>query len=769
MSLFENGVVELYGHRFRVMPDPTQEALASTFPGKIVIGDPRRVDDPIASSYIMQDWTGGMLKRWMDPSVDIDRFYYSTCATWYTRQLTLNGLVRFSTPYLPAPGAPVLSQTTTTGTIAAGVYTVQIAYSNDGGTLETAGGPSAQVTTTTGTSTITINSPVASTGATGWYAYVSQVGGNVLTRQQALGSPTAIGTNLTLTAPPTSTGTNPLANGTALLWTDGSLRNVRAGAAYGTVQYLGYDEHLCKLDTFENVVDLGTVAATPNVITNMKVYRLLSGGNAGQSWLVISYVNTSSGATGWATYNGTTIAAGTGTMAAMTIWDSKLIRCDDTGALFFSTDLSTWTALPGQNVVPLTQGSVTDLNVYPDGFWGLDEIQIATTVGLFWYDEIGQLIRKTRLNDMPALPNNGRPLVLHRGNLYVPAPATQILRYTGDTVSPEGLDRDDGLAANYRGQITWIASTLNFLVAATMSTSVTAPSNADYAGDEVSYASTDWGTQGYAALWMQNRVGGGWHNLYSSPTIGTQILWVGASDADGRYRLFFGDNGNVGIIDLYADLANPLDNTIQQFQQSGVHVTPWNEQGWSEIEKLAIRQKFGAKGTGIVAGGATCTTGIRAPCNIVVEYGMDYDETDWFPLATITTASPAPSYFGTGNVGQPNKAIRYRYTLNRCDNQSHTPVLVWSSLAFLKVQDARWSYELTLDLTTTEQGKTPADQAALLRSMSDPAGLGATLGTFKFVVDGVYQSRLVKVTEFVNLVKGGNKQSGQARISLVAF
>lgn len=774
-GVFDNGEIELYGYRFRVTPDPIQESLVSTFPGKIVVGDPRRVDDPVASSYVMQDWTGGGLKRWMDPSTDFDRFYYSTCATWYTRQLTLNGQVRTVTPSLAAPGSPSFSLAGGGGW-SGGQFNVAVSYTNASGTLETL--PSAVTNFNAGAvnNQVIITSPPALTGATGYFVYFTLNGANATGSMyrapngSSLTTPFTIGSNATFSLP--VTGANqyqPLTTPSALLWADGVGRNVRAGAAYAGRQYLGFDEFLCYLDSNEVVQQLGTVGSVGNVITDMKVYRIMSGANSGATWLVISYINSGTGVTGFATYDGTTLSAGSGTCAAMTVWDSKLVRCDDTGALKYSLDLSTWNPLPGQNVVPLTEGSVTSMTVYPDGFWGLDEIQIATTTGLYWYDEIGQQVRATRLSGLPSLPNSGRPLTNHKSNLYVPAPATQVLRYTGDTVSPEGLDRDDGLPSTYRGQITWLSSTLNFLVASTMSNIAATINNPVWGSSPMVYADVMPGTAGYAALWIQTRVGGGWHNIYASDVAGTAIYWVGASAADSKYRLFFGTNGKVGVIDLYDDLVNPLDNTIQQFQTTGVHVTPWNEQGWSEIEKLALSQKFGVKGPGLVSNGANCTTTVRPACNIVVEYAKDYDEINWLPLTTITTGTPPPVYYGNGNVGVPTKAIRFRYTLNRCDDPSHTPVLVWSTLAFLKVQDARWGYEFTLDLTTTEQGLTPADQAALLRSMADPAGLGATMGVFRGFVAGKFQERNVKVSELIGMVKGGNKQSGMYKVSLVAF
>lgn len=115
---------------------------------------------------------------------------------------------------IAAPAAPAPTQTTTGGTVAAGTYKAAVTYVNaDGETVASAQGT---VVTTTGASTITVPSPAASAGAAGWYAYVSQAGGSVLTRQQAAGSPSIIGTPLVLTAPPASSGVTAPALNTTL-------------------------------------------------------------------------------------------------------------------------------------------------------------------------------------------------------------------------------------------------------------------------------------------------------------------------------------------------------------------------------------------------------------------------------------------------------------------------------------------------------------------------------------------------------------------------
>lgn len=138
---------------------------------------------------------------------------------------------------LAAPAAPVPTTAAAGGTVADGTYRVTVSYVNASG--ETAA--SAQGTVTAaggGTSTITIPSPAAQPGAAGWYAYVSQAGGSTLTRQQAAGSPTAIGTALTLTAPPSAGGAQAQAQNTTgvtagELVTSAAGGQVAGGAAAG--------------------------------------------------------------------------------------------------------------------------------------------------------------------------------------------------------------------------------------------------------------------------------------------------------------------------------------------------------------------------------------------------------------------------------------------------------------------------------------------------------------------------------------------------------
>ncbi|HEX5481952.1 MAG TPA: hypothetical protein VFZ08_04930 [Terriglobia bacterium] len=123
-----------------------------------------------------------------------------------------NAYDQFLSASLPTPGQPAPATATTGGSIAAATYKFSIAYlAGPSNQYSTAGSTPGQITTTGSTSTITIPSPPALAGATGWklYEYDNSQGQWVLE-----GTYTAF-TNVTLTTithpvtaiPPTTNNT----------------------------------------------------------------------------------------------------------------------------------------------------------------------------------------------------------------------------------------------------------------------------------------------------------------------------------------------------------------------------------------------------------------------------------------------------------------------------------------------------------------------------------------------------------------------------------
>jgi hypothetical protein len=627
------GELLLYGHKFKLQGGSMQESLVSVFPGKIVQGDATRADDPLASSYVMSDWTGGLLKQKMDPAVDFDRFWLSTGATWFTRQLTLGPAVRFVSP--PSQGDQVQ-------------------------------------------------------------------------------------------------------------------RHIRAGVEYGGYQYLAWETFILKLEEDESLTILFEV---PGVVSDMTVYRIMAGAQANQARVVIAYRTGSS--TGYYVFDGTTGTAGVGGEGAVafTVWDDKLIKLDEHGRIRTTLDLATWADLMGSTVV-LPEQSASTLALFPNGF-GDDAIHIGTKEGLYFYDDSMARTRRTKVI-LPRIRDQGTTMVNHQDNLFFSGGSTQILRYTGPTIDPNsGLNQDDGLPQAYRGKVRYLHSSLNFLIAVIESQEEAPLGSPIFTGDELSMATTIYGTVGFAFLAGQTHIGGGWHMLYASETVGIGARWAGTSTADDKYRAFFGMDGQLGIMDIWPDILNPLQNPLQKFRRGWDHVTPWNDHGWSELDKLAIAQEFGCERLN-----ESCA------CQITVSYGLDYQQA-WYPLAVLTTDKPGKFRYGADGLGISYRAIRFRFEGQRCDIEAHTPVLRFSTLIFLKQLPPRYGYRMDLDCTGRYAGLEAEEQIQILKDLADPGGRGALLGEMVAWVDGVFTKKTVKIVTLTNSLGSGPETRGLVKVSVV--
>lgn len=137
---------------------------------------------------------------------------------FFRLQLTGPSIYTAATVVAVVPPAPTLTIATTGGTIPAGTYQVAISYTNATGSTVT--GPASTIVVPAGTATNVINvgalTPLP-TNATGVAAYVSQLGGAVL----SLGviTPTT-GAAATIAAiPAANSGATPATNGTGLVQT----------------------------------------------------------------------------------------------------------------------------------------------------------------------------------------------------------------------------------------------------------------------------------------------------------------------------------------------------------------------------------------------------------------------------------------------------------------------------------------------------------------------------------------------------------------------
>jgi hypothetical protein len=151
-----------------------------------------------------------------DPAEDFDASFQGTVSDFFAAGLVSSAvdlhyggqceMEAVTTPVLAAPAAPTVTQSLTGGHVANGTYYVEVTYVNANGQT-VASPPTKVVTTGLNLSTITVSPPAAEGNATGWNAYIATSPGGPYTLQQT--SPTTIGSNLLLTATPTTTGVIP--------------------------------------------------------------------------------------------------------------------------------------------------------------------------------------------------------------------------------------------------------------------------------------------------------------------------------------------------------------------------------------------------------------------------------------------------------------------------------------------------------------------------------------------------------------------------------
>lgn len=524
-------------------------------------------------------------------------------------------------------------------------------------------------------------------------------------------------------------------------------RHVRAGAELNGVLYFAFDEKLVKLNPDDTLTVVGTMASAAR---EMIVWRIATGASAGQSRLVIACENT------YYVFDGGTLTQGSERARSLAVWDERLVKLDDNNQLRYTNDLATWQNLPGQYQVPLPSGEAQRLLVFPNDA-GEDALHIATEEGLYFYDDSSQRIRPTKVR-LPRLREQGSASTVWQDNLYFGGGSLQVLRYAGTTLTPEGLDRDYGLPGDRRGVVTQLAPTLNFLAALVEGRIENPLGNPFYQGFE-SWLTVPafYEVQGFSSIFVQPRVGSGWHTLFTSDFMGRGAKWLGVGSAN-KYRLYFGVDGQLACIDLYPDVQNPVQNAIQRFQKSGELITPWSDQQWSEISKLGLR--LSGRGRRI---NRNCN---GSPCQISVYYAIDGDES--WKKALVLTGDALQEVNLNGMLGQKFRSIRLKIELSRCDIPEHSPVLDFVALEYLKLLPARQSYQLTIDASQTWAGLEPSAIRAFLERLANPDDLGGQRVEFKGWVDGVLQSAWVKLAGLQATTEPGADGRGVLRVSLVA-
>jgi len=462
--------------------------------------------------------------------------------------------------------------------------------------------------------------------------------------------------------------------------------------------------------------------------------------------------------------NGSSWTTDTQDTQFVTVWDERLWGISYTGQLWHSTYIGTETL---DAMLPLPDGSVTKLFVARNAF-GVPIIYAATTSGLFAHNADNAMWEATQM-DFPIHPDNGKGTIRWRDSVYIPS-GNGIYKYINGNnaavITVVGPDRDDGLPKDNRGAIRYMAGSHNeLLVGVDAQASPASISLVSIPYQWISHQGSPViaSDSGYSTILGYNDMG--WEVKWQSGNKGKPLDSIHVSDAYGEYRVYWGHNNVVHVMDLPKDIINPSEVAEFAYAEQGVHETPWFNAGQSEVNKLALNLRIEAQD-------------LSTTSTIKVEYALDYEDSaaDYTVAVASVDSSTMGATSGTytytfgSSAGTVFRAIKFRLTLDRSTattsglEKFDTPDVVSLTLEWRKKIEPKWGHTVEVDLNNTYKGNVPKD----LRSNLISAIESDTLVEFTFRDDsGGTRNYYVDVVAAQGMEFTGYDERGSTTIQVV--
>jgi len=430
------------------------------------------------------------------------------------------------------------------------------------------------------------------------------------------------------------------------------------------------------------------------------------------------------------------------------VFDEQLVLLDTNGNIRWSVDGAIWY---DKLRMPLESGKYTDIGV----FWnaaGEPAVYVGTTTGIWVLDYWAEKAYPTILEYAPG-DYSGIFEVYKDGHMYV-ADGLPVYRFSGNTVSSVGLDKDDGLPVYLRGNIVAFAKTPNWITAVLDATAVEVNTDdwvylGSYSGSDVINRAV-----GYSAILAFT--GGGWHILFRSGSLNTGSRAAHFSTVHGENRFWFGADGQAYYLKLPEGVYNPLDDTEAEYASTGDRITPWFDGGFSESPKIAKSLRVRGKN-------------LSTAKYINVYYAID-DATSWTFLTSVTTDKPDPIVFGSGK-GVEFEKIRFRFDL-ATDDEDVTPVLSFASLRYVKIPQTVWGWTFQIDCTKSYRGRSPEELIAIIQDAANKRYRGETdyqFGEFTYRDGtGTDQTYWVMISSMAGREWTGAKEEATFNVTVVA-
>jgi hypothetical protein len=499
-----------------------------------------------------------------------------------------------------------------------------------------------------------------------------------------------------------------------------------------------------------------------------KVYRWL---DATQQWSALDRT-LATNPTDWAAFNGNVyLAYGSGydikdaagawsTVATaasfFTVWDAKLWRLAQVGGLWtiFSMPAGgAWSAAAGtlpQNLTP------SQMIVYRDAENSL-VIYVLTNQGAYSYDATNQQFKETEIR-WPGHQQRTRGTVFNDGKLYLAPVNLDVLAVTSGSqfvAQPVGLNLEDGVPTKWQGKIVDLRAEYNWIFVLVDASTQVAYTPTD-SGLGEPFEPHQWPTvSGNTTLWKFS--GAAWHVMWDAPTGNQPGTALDISSAYAKNRVYWGALGEGWYQDLQAGTFNPrqLTNTARDLGCS--HTTPWFDMDTESQKKL-------------FKGLQVRTYGTSATETVSVYYGLDKDDSTWYPLGTIST-NGRHEFSINGTLGRAADYIRFRFDLTRGSDPTKTPVIEFWANEWMRLLPITPGFTFLVDLSREYGGHTPLHLFQLLQDYANNAVTTTLIPfTFQDMLTQEAATYYVSVSRVdAQLVAGReNRGEGQAQVAVIA-
>jgi hypothetical protein len=461
-------------------------------------------------------------------------------------------------------------------------------------------------------------------------------------------------------------------------------------------------------------------------------YRPLSGVDAGNEYMFIP-----GGSSGWARFDGT----GATTDAAdsfidFAVWNDTLYGIDTAGVIKKSVD-----GIVFSDVVALTDGTTprhllnfvnrqdeeTLYVVTNNDVWGFDADNLRLVKSYFGY---------------PRHPRQGWGACQWRGEMWTSV-GMGAFRYDLSQVIPSGLDRDQGLPAQYRGYVTDLVPAYNnlfFYVKGTdvLSTPVVETETLDLGGgDDPLYGTPPAATNNVLMAWN----GIGFHYRWAGQGLDPGNAYV--SSGHDEYNVFWSNDDKIYRQKLPIDYFNPGDqeSASYEFEPYGEFYTPWYDWGWADQVKTLKKVEFKIRN-------ATETETIEA------FYKIDLDSNSWVSLGLMNNKGRKSFFLGKDPddefmpdrvtpkyAGIAHQRFKLKFIFRRGTDPTKRPTLDWWSAVGRKVLNPIRTWRFNVDLTAKNGNDTPQQMNQfLLGLVKTPTAVQFDIDDESFMVELVAMS-----------------------------